>query len=331
MVFNADPRAAQRLLQRKVYGQLFSGVVVISIPITVWWYWSYQERAKVLEEYRTRVKLPPGAAGDTYDYIITEKIQPGDVILFDRRCERCAASPWAAFACVVGKQCLTGHTGNDNYIRSVDSGRYDHIGLVVPGYVKTRADEFNPTNLLLMEATASGIVARPLKERLELSSSNSVLLLQLASPGEYRNRIVGEDDKMDSPSQQIAVTRTRKHVETELKRFRDTWVPLGTQYNYHYLHSTITLGGAIAYGLGMYNSKQSLIPMNGPVSASAYLVLSGLQKAAAAPSITEVENRRIKAEDFLRDYRLTEQNAVHLRPGWRFLAPITLKQKSSSS
>jgi hypothetical protein len=329
MASQFDPRQAQRLLQRKVYVQLLSGIGIIAIPISVWWYWSYQERTRTLEEYRTRVKLPPGAAGDTYDYMITEKIQAGDVLLFDRRCERCAASPWAALACIISKQCLTsGKNGNDALIRSVDAGRYDHVGLVVPGYVRTRADAFDPTNLLLLEATASGIVARPLKERLELSASHSVLLLQLASPGEQRNRIVGGDEETSS-SQQILVARTRAHVERELKRFRDTWVPLGAQYHYQYLHSTLTLGGALAYGLGLY--RQSLVPMQGPVSASAYLVLCGLQQAAAAPSITDVENRRIQPEDFLRDYRLTEEHAVRLRPGWRFLAPITLKQSSSSS
>jgi hypothetical protein len=339
-----DPqRLAQRLLNRKVYLQFLGGIGVMSIPITVWWYWSDQERRTLLDDYRTRVKLPPGAAGDTYDYIITEKIQAGDVLLFDRKCERCASSPWAALACIMSKQILTGKVGNDNYIRSIDTGRYDHIGLVVPGYIKTRSDEYDPTNLLLLEATASGIVARPLKERLELSTSNSVLLLQLACPGEQRNRILDESstasygtnnnkNKTNEPnSQQILVTRTRAHVEKELKRYRDTWVQLGTQYKYQYLHSTLTLGGAVAYAVGLYNIHQSSLSMQGPVSASAYLVLSGLQQAAAAPSITEYENRTVKPEDFLRDYRLTEDHAVRLRPGWRFLAPITLKQASSSS
>jgi hypothetical protein len=347
MTSNLDPKQVQRLLNRKVYVQLLGGIGIISIPISVWWYWSYQERQKVLEEYRTRVKLPPGAAADTYDYIITEKIQAGDVILFDRRCERCASGPWAALSCIVSKQLLTSKSGNDKYIKSIDTGRYDHIGLVVPGYIKSRADEYDPTNLLLMEATASGIVARPLKERLELSSSHSVVLLQLASPGEQRNKIdesssgssgssrsnskTNNDATLEPNSQQILVTRTRLHVENELKRFRDTWVQLGSQYNYHYVHSTITLGGAIAYALGLYNMTQSSFSIHGPVSASAYLVLSGLQQAAAAPSINDYESRTIKPEDFLRDYRLTEHNAVRLRPGWRFLAPITLKQTSSSS
>jgi hypothetical protein len=334
---NLDPKQLQRLINRKVYIQLLGGIGIISIPISVWWYWSRQERQQLLEEYRTRVQLPPSAgSSDTYDYIITEKIQPGDVLLFDRRCERCASSPWSALACIISKQFLSGKTGNDNYIRSIDTGRYNHIGLVVPGYIRFRRDEYDPLNLLLLEATPTGIVARPLKERLELSTSHSVILLQLASPGEQRNRIVDRNDTSASTesqsSQQILVTRTREHVVKELTRYRDTWVSLGTQYKYQYLHSTLTIGGAIAYALGLYDIFQSssTFSIKGPVSPSAYLVLSGLQQAAAAPSITDQENFKIKPEDFLRDYRLTEQNAVRLRPGWRFLAPITLKQSSTT-
>ena len=338
---NLDPKQLQRLINRKVYIQLLGGMGLISIPISIWWYWSKQERHTLLEEYRTRVQLPPSAgSSDTYDYIITEKIQAGDVLLFDRRCERCASSPWSALACLVSQQFLSGNSGNDNYIRSIDTGRYNHIGLVVPGYIRTRSDEYDPINLLLLEATPMGIVARPLKERLELSTSHSVILLQLASPGEQRNRMADSPSTSSTnntatesqSSQQILVTRTREHVVKELKRYRDTWVSLGTQYNYQYLHSTLTIGGAITYALGLYDLFQSssTFSIKGPVSPSAYLVLSGLQQAAAAPSITDQENFKIKPEDFLRDYRLTEQNAVRLRPGWRFLAPITLKQSSTS-
>ena len=330
---NFDPKQIQRLINRKVYLQVLGGIGAISVPLSLWWYWSRQERHQLLEEYRTRVQLPPGAgSSDTYDYIITEKIQPGDVLLFDRRCERCYSSPWSALACVISKQLLTGKSGDDNFIRSVDTGRYNHIGLVVPGYIRTRSDEYDPLNLLLLEATPGGIVARPLKERLELSTSHSVILLQLASPGEQRNRIVDNSSSESQSSQQILVTRTREHVVKELKRYRDTWVSLGTQYKYQYLHSTLTIGGAVAYALGLYDILQSssTFSIKGPVSPSAYFVLSGLQQAAAAPSITDQENFKIKPEDFLRDYRLTEQNAVRLRPGWRFLAPISLKQSSTS-
>lgn len=171
-----------------------------------------------------------------------------------------------------------------------------------------------------MEATPSGIVARPLKTRLERTQSRSVLLLQLCSPGEKRN-VENEDDDYE---QMPLVQRTRQHVEKELKNFRDVWTELGEQKGYKRFHSTVALGGAFVYGLGLQDYA------SGPISPSAYLVLLGLQKAAAAQNIDERENKSVKVEDFLRDYRFEEQNAVRLRPGWRFLAPIPVRETSRS-
>ena len=58
---------------------------------------------------------------------------------------------------------------------------------MVPGRVSTRHDAFDESNLLLMEATPSGIVARSLKARLEQTQSRSMVLLPLCTPGERRN------------------------------------------------------------------------------------------------------------------------------------------------
>jgi hypothetical protein len=290
------------------------GLAVMSIPVATWWYWARKERDKKTEAFQTAIRLPPAlGTQDTYDYLITEKFQPGDVLVFDRRCEHCAASPWSALSCIVGRYLLT--NPNDSY-RSVDEGRFDHIGLVVPGYIKNRADIDDPTNLLLLEATPSGIVAHPLKERLERSASRSILLLQLACPGERRNS--------DDEDPLALVERTRQHVDRELRQFRDRWVELAAGQNYKWIHSTVGLGGALLYGLGLQDYS------TGPVSPSAYLVLLGLFKAAAAQNINEKENRALKVEDFLRDHRFVEKNAVRLRPGWRFLAPIAIKENSRS-
>ena len=119
--------------------------------------------------------------------------------------------------------------------------------------------------------------------------------------------------------------RARDHVERQLTIFRDRYIQAAAQNKYHYLHSTVTLGGALAYqtGLQLYS--------RGPVSPAAFLVLTGLQQAAAAPSLNDVETRGVKPEDFLRDYRFTEKDAVRLRPGYRFLVPIPLKQGTDSS
>jgi len=332
-----------RAIRRQVLGQMAAGVGVLTVPVAAWWYWSLQERHRVQERERTKVRLPNGVS-DTYDYLIAEKCQAGDVILFDRRCERCCASPWAALACVVSKLCLTTNPNatNDRNIRSVDTGRYDHAGLVVPGFVKNKNNKVvdETTNLVLLEATPQGMVARPLKDRLEQTAAHSVLLLQLCSPGEQRNVVGGGDDDDDdeeddeeddskdaniTPTQK-AVRRARRHVERELTAFRDRYLAAAANNHYAYLHSTVTLGGALAHWTGLQEYLN-----DGPVSPAAYLVLTGLQQAAAAPALSERETRAVKVEDFLRDYRFTERDAVRLRPGWRFLAPIPLKQSSTGT
>lgn len=333
------PGTTARAVRRHVLGQMAAGVGIISLPVSAWWYWSQQERQKIQERERTKVQLPISIS-DTYDYLIAEKCQVGDVVLFDRRCERCCASPWSALSCYVAKWALTNRTISDRNIRSIDTGRYDHIGIIVPGYVREKKDAFEDTNMLLMEATPSGIVARPLKERLEQSASQSVLLLQLCSPGEQRNLMDAVDTNtgmgnekattttttITGASTQKSVARMRQHVERELTKFRDTYIAAGVENRYKYLHSTVTMGGALAYKVGL---QDWITSYEGPVNPAAFLVLTGLHQAAAAPALSDRETRAVKPEDYLRDYRFTEKDAVRLRPGWRFLAPIPLKQSGN--
>jgi hypothetical protein len=338
-------RAADALIRRRVLTNMVAGVGVLALPVAAWWWWARRERQSILDEYKGRMKLPASAM-DTYDYIITEKIQAGDILLFDRRCERCAASPWAALACLVSKNCLAlppSTLGDHGAVAAAALNRYDHVGLVVPGHIHKRSDAWDPTNLLLMEATPSGIVARPLKERLEQSASQSILLLQLACPGEQRspassssnNNKRGDSSNSPSSSTVASVERTRSHVERELQRFRDAWLRASVAQQYSAIHSTVTLGGALAYRmLGASHAAQQLASLGHKNSTlvihpASYLVVSGLQAAAAAPSLSDVESRAVKPGDFLRDYRLTEEHVVRLRPGWRFLPPIPLKQSSS--
>ena len=294
-------------IRRQVLQTMAGSAAVVSIPIAGWWFWANQERKRIAEVHRTKIRLPN--TQDTYDFLITEKCQAGDVLLFDRRPEHCAAGPWASLACLAAKFFLTGKDSS-----------FDHAGLIVPGYIRSKADLYEATNLLLLEATPQGIVARPLKDRLEQSFSKTIVLLQLNCPGERRN----EEEDPDG-AQRLSVERTRKHVERELRLFRDQWVALGSgdgqkKSYYPWIHSTICLGGALLYGLGLQDYS------SGPVSPSAYLVLMGLIKASAAQSIDDKENRNIKPEDLMRNYQLLNKDAVRLRPGWRFLSPITIKE-----
>lgn len=183
---------------------------------------------------------------------------------------------------------------------------------MVPGYAKTKAEELDPSNLLLLEATAGeGIVARPLLTRLEMSQSRQVLLLPLALPGERRN------DQFFEPTQSIIATE--RIVRKKLEEFRDSWVELSKTKNYRNAHNTLGLMGALAYGIG-YHTRNP-----GPTSPSAWLVTMALNDAKVAQNVTDRTIKEAKVEDYLRDYRFQDHDVIRLRPGWRFLAPVSFR------
>ncbi len=188
------------------------------------------------------------------------------------------------------------------------------LGIVVPGYVKSESDRYDPANLLLLEATASeGIVARPLLTRLEMSESRSVLLLPLALPGERRN------DQFYEPTS--SVIATEQIVYQKLEEFRDKWVDLSKSMNYSRAHSTLGFMGAMAYFLGYHTSNP------GPTSPAAWFVTKALADAKVVQNDTERVVKEAKVEDYLRDYRFQDQDVIRLRPGWRFLAPVSFREK----
>jgi len=283
-----------------------------AVPVAAWYYTAVQARREREEQVRTKVRVPNV---QTIDELMIEKCKPGDILLFDRRCYKCAAGPLAAFSCLMAKSFLCeGEGRNKNPI----SG-FEHVGIIVPGYHKQKSDRLDPSNLLLLEATASeGIVARPLLQRLEMSQARSVLLLRLSSPGQQRN----DPSYEPSPSTQ----RLHKHMEGALEKFRDVWIVESKKQNYAWSHSSLAIFGALGYGLGL--SKLSPLPS----SPSAWLVLAALQESGVAMNLTERTALETKVEDFLKDYRFSEdeESSVRLRPGWKFMSPITLRETSKS-
>ena len=188
---------------------------------------------------------------------------------------------------------------------------------MVPGYIKSAKDKYDASNLLVLEATpGEGIIARPLLTRIEMSQSRSMILLQLASAGETRHN----DDNNLEPS--ANTKRIRDYMNKQLSTFRDTWINLSQQGNYKWAHSTLCMGGALAYAthLQQYSS--------GPVSPSAWLVVLALKQAGVYQDVSEARTLRIKVEDFLRDHRFQEQDSVRLRPGFKFLPPISMRESS---
>jgi hypothetical protein len=184
---------------------------------------------------------------------------------------------------------------------------------VVPGYIKNRGDEFDPYDLLLLEATAGeGIVARPLLTRLEMSESRSVIMLPLALPGERRN-----DQFYEATPNVIA---TEQIVRKKLEELRDKWVQVSKDMKYHRAHSTLGLVGTLAYAAG-YHMQNA-----GPTSPAAWFVTKALAEAKVAQNVTERAIKEAKVEDFLRDYRFQDHDVIRLRPGWRFLAPVSFHE-----
>ena len=272
------------------------GLVVTSIPVGVWWKRAVDERTKLHHDVDTRLRIP---GVQTTDDFLIEQCRPGDVLVFDRRCEKCASGPWAALACLASKQFLCDPD------RILYKGSFDHCGLIVPGF-QDRQNTQDPSNLVLLEATPQGIVARSLQARLERTTSRSVLLLRLCGPGEQR----GHADAADSST-------LRSHMDRQLTHFRDRWLAVGRERRYDWLHSTLTLGGAVAsYALSTTPTK----------SPAASLVQWGLQYAGVA---VRDNTHTPKVEDYLRDYRRVEENVVRLRPGWRFLPPLSLREAQS--
>lgn len=299
-------------LKLQVAGKVAAAVAVPAVPVLFWWKSAIDARQKKAEEVRTIVRVPNV---QTIDDLMVEKCKPGDVLLFDRRCEKCAAGPAAALSCLLGRALLCKEEKGQT--RSVDSGAYDHCGIVVPGHNKNKKDQFDPSNLLLLEATASeGVVARPLLTRLEMSQSRSVIMLPLSSPGERRN------DEEYEPSEKTV--RIQAYVSKQLSSFRDKWVAESKNQHYASGHSSLGIIGALGYALNLHVTSPA------PVSPSAWLVVSALQDAGVGENVSHRTALETRVEDFLRDHRFNERDTVRLRPGWKFLPAITMREMSRS-
>lgn len=105
----------------RVLKKMGAGAFVASIPVFVWWKWAIDQRKKRAEDVRTRVRIPNV---QTIDDLMIERCRPGDVLLFDRRWENCAAGPLAALVCVLGRRFLC----FDDNSKSIAEGKFDHCG-----------------------------------------------------------------------------------------------------------------------------------------------------------------------------------------------------------
>jgi hypothetical protein len=113
-------RTVLRHLSKYVGG----GIVVTGIPMALWYKYALDKRHVIEHDVQTRIRIP--YVQDADDLLLAQ-CQAGDVLVFDRRWERCAAGPWAALACWISKLCVCNvskHPGN------VVEGQFDHIGKI---------------------------------------------------------------------------------------------------------------------------------------------------------------------------------------------------------
>jgi hypothetical protein len=99
-------------------------LVAPAVPVAVWYKSARDSRQHQAEQVRTKVRVPNV---QSVDDLLVEKCRAGDVVLFDRRCERCAAGPLAALACLTGRSILCNDT-DPMQTRSVETGKFDHVG-----------------------------------------------------------------------------------------------------------------------------------------------------------------------------------------------------------
>ena len=66
----------------------------------------------------------------------------------------------------------------------------------------------------------------------------------------------------------------------------------------------------------------------GVISPSAFFVLSALQKSYVASTYNDIDNQIEKVEDYLNYSEGYDASAVRLRPGYRYLAAIPLKDQT---
>lgn len=307
---------------RTIVGGLTASIIIPAVPISIWWYNAQEEREQHAESVRTKVRIP---GVQTTDDRLIENIKPGDVIVFDRRCEMCASGPLSFLNCLLTKRYLC-YPNNGTSASIIEGSSFDHVAVVVPGYSQEKYRD--SSDLLLLEATASGIVAHPILTRLEMSRSRTVLLLPLCAPGELRRRDFNLSREVDdnptaaNGNEEEKIQQVKAHVRKQLVKFRDANIRISQKYNYQNYHSLIGLSGCICYALGLSGKSPS------PTNPSAWLVVSALQSAGVAMHVDGRSELDAKPEDFLRDYRFHEKNSIRLRPGWKFLPPIALRESS---
>lgn len=140
--------------------------------------------------------------------------------------------------------------------------------------------------------------------------------MPLSIPGERRY----DDDHVNAErTQQI-----RDYIDKRLTAFTQQWTAESQKQHYSRSHATLGIFGALLYATGLFKYS------SGPISPSAWIVVEALQDAGVAEHFSERTAYETKVEDFLRDHRFYETDTVRLRPGFKFLPAVMLRETSRS-
>ena len=154
-----------------------------------------------------------------------------------------------------------------------------------------------------------------------MSRSRSVILIPLSCPGERRFALDSDEDNQQLSEKTVFL---KKQTYTELTKFRNKWLEDSKKEQYDKQHSLLSIMGAFMYVTNLYPT----FPI--PISPSAWLVVQALQDCGAAMKLNEKQAKETKVEDFTRDGRFFEKDTVRLRPGWKFLSPVVMRETSVS-
>ena len=146
-----------------------------------------------------------------------------------------------------------------------------------------------------------------------------MILLPLTCPNERRHAIDYDEEEENEKT-----TFLKHQTHDELVKFREKWLADSRAQNYQAQHSTLSIMGALLYATGLYPT----FPV--PISPAAWLVVAALQECGAAMKLNEKQAQQTRVEDFTRDGRFFEKDTVRLRPGWKFLSPVVMRETSVS-